>query len=90
MVQKLIARLKFQKELQNDRQDKINVPTVFHLGGIKARFCVAIRADCGTIPPRWKVVRVEHTTEHISSGIHIFKIILNQSVIVIELMILKL
>ena len=31
-VQKLIARLKFQREWQNDRQDKNNM--IFDLGGI--------------------------------------------------------
>ena len=42
-VQKLLARLKFQRggqnyrmtELQNDRQDKNNMPPIFDLGGIK-------------------------------------------------------
>ena len=40
MVEKLFARLKFQKELQNyattdDRQDKNNLPPIFDLEGIK-------------------------------------------------------
>ena len=34
-VQKLLARLKFQRGGQNDRQDKNNMPPIFDLGGIK-------------------------------------------------------
>ena len=36
MVEKLLARLSFRQiELQNDRQDKNNMPPTFNLGGIK-------------------------------------------------------
>ena len=31
-VKKLLERLKFQKELQNEKQDKNNIPLIFDLG----------------------------------------------------------
>ena len=34
-VQKLVARLKFEREWQTDRQDKNNMPPIFEFGGIK-------------------------------------------------------
>ena len=33
-VQKLLARLKFQRGWHNDRQDKNNMPSIFDLWGI--------------------------------------------------------
>ena len=32
-VQKIFARVKFQTELQSDKQDKNNLPRIFDLGG---------------------------------------------------------
>ena len=57
--QKLVARLKFEREWQTDRQDKNNMPPIFEFGGIK------IHSALGNTSSYMVILLVHFITEYI-------------------------
>ena len=56
-VKKLLERLKFQKELQNEKQDKNNIPLIFDLGVNK------LKNNIVQFPLTWKLFAISRSSE---------------------------